>query len=63
MSTIKTTQYGGDAVLFLPNKIIKNKNINYPKKNVGFAHGYKTMWKASYGNHGFIVHDLGGSCK
>ena len=26
------TQYGGDVVMFLPNKIIKNKNLNYPKK-------------------------------
>ena len=32
------TQYGGDAVMFLPKKIIKNKNLNYPKKN-----GFKTM--------------------
>ena len=29
--------------MFLPNKIIKNKNLNYPKKNVGLAHGFKTM--------------------
>ena len=32
MPVIKTTQYGGDVVMFLPNKIIKNKNLNYPKK-------------------------------
>ena len=25
------TQYGGDVVMFLPNKIIKNKKLNYPK--------------------------------
>ena len=36
-------QYGGDVVMFLPNKIIKNKNLNYPQKNVGLAHGFKTM--------------------
>ena len=29
---IKKTQYGGDVVMFLPNKIIKNKNFNYPPK-------------------------------
>ena len=39
----KKTQYGGDVVMFLPNKIIKDKNSNYPKKNVGLAHGFKTM--------------------
>ena len=26
------TQYGGDVVMFLPNKIIKNKKMNYPEK-------------------------------
>ena len=35
----KKTQYGGYVVMFLPNKIIKNKNLNYPQKNVGLAHG------------------------
>ena len=29
--------------MFLPNKIIRNKNLNYPQKNVGLAHGFKTM--------------------
>ena len=43
----KTTQYGGDGVMFLLNKIIKNKKLNYPQKNVGCAHGFKTMYKAS----------------
>ena len=38
----KITQYRGD-VMFLPNKIIKNKEMNYPQKNVGLAHGFKTM--------------------
>ena len=32
------TQYGGDVVMFLSNKIIKNKKLNYPQKNVGLAH-------------------------
>ena len=31
----KKTQYGGDVVMFLPNKIIKNNKLNYPQKNVG----------------------------
>ena len=31
----KKTQYGGDVVMFLPNKIIKNKKLNCPQKNVG----------------------------
>ena len=39
------TQYGGDVVMFLPNKIIKNKKLYYPQKNVGLAHGFKTMCK------------------
>ena len=39
----KKTQYGGDVVMFLPNKIIKNKKLNYPQKSVGLAHGFKTM--------------------
>ena len=48
MSVRKTTQYGGNVVMFLPNKIIKNKILNYPQKNnVGLAHGFKTMCKAS----------------
>ena len=29
--------------MFLPNKIIKNKKLNYPPKNVGLAHGFNTM--------------------
>ena len=29
--------------MFLPNKIIKNNKLNYPQKNVGLAHGIKTM--------------------
>ena len=36
----KKTQYGGDIVMFLPNKIIRNKKLNYLQKNVGLAHGF-----------------------
>ena len=28
----KKTLYGGDVVMFLPNKIIKNNKLNYPQK-------------------------------
>ena len=41
MSVRKTTQYGGDVVMFLLNKIIKNNKIDYRKKNVGPAHVLK----------------------
>ena len=51
MSVRKTTQYRGDVVMFLLNKIIKIvikiKNWVIRKKNVGHAHGFKTMCKAS----------------
>ena len=30
--------------MFLPNKIIKNKKLNYPQKNVGLVHGFETMY-------------------
>ena len=46
MWIIRKTQHGGDVVMFLPNKIIKNKKTNYPQKNVGLAHGFRTMCKA-----------------
>ena len=40
----KITQYMGDVVMFLPNKIIKNKkNELSAKKNVGSAHGCKVL--------------------
>ena len=26
------TQYGGDVVMYQPNKIIKNNKLNYPQK-------------------------------
>ena len=32
MSATKTTTYGGDVVMFLLNKIIAIKKLNYPKK-------------------------------
>ena len=48
MSVRKTTQYRVDVVMFLLNKIIKNKKIEISaKENVGSAHGFKTMCKAS----------------
>ena len=43
---MKKTQYEGDVVMLLPNKIIKNKKLNYPQKNGGLTHGFKTMCKA-----------------
>ena len=46
MWVTKKTQYGGDVVMFLPNKIIKNNKLNYSQKNVGLAHGFKTICKA-----------------
>ena len=33
MSDRKTIQYGGDVVMFLPNKTIKNKNLIIGQKN------------------------------
>ena len=47
MPATKTTRYGGDVVMFILKKIIKNKKFNYPKKNDGHAHGFKIMCKAS----------------
>ena len=38
MLVTKTTQYGGDVVMFLPNKIIKNKKLNYPQKTMLALH-------------------------
>ena len=51
---------GGNVVIFLPNKIIKNQKLNYLQKKCFLAHGFKTMCKASKTTHGFIVHGLGG---
>ena len=42
--------------MFLLNKIIKNNKLNYPQKNVGLAHGFKTMYKAFQTTHGFTIH-------
>ena len=47
MSVTKTTQYGGDVLMFLPNKIINNKKIELSAKKCCLAHGFKTMCKAS----------------
>ena len=30
-------EYGGDVVMLILNKIIKNNKLNYPQKNVGLA--------------------------
>ena len=59
----KKTQYGGDVVMFLPIKIIKNKKLNYLQKllalhivlkscNKSLAHGFKTMCNKGLA-HGF----------
>ena len=37
---MKKTQYGGDVVMFLPNKIIKNKKLSYPQKTVGMCKAF-----------------------
>ena len=59
----KKTQYGGYVVMFLHNKIIKNKNLNYPQKNVGLAHGFKTTCMVSkLCAHG-IAHGFKTMCK
>ena len=34
MRVRKKTQYGGDVAMFLPNKIIKNKKLNFLQKNI-----------------------------
>ena len=50
----KKTQYGGDVVMFLLNKIIKN---------VGLAHGFKTINHVQVLNpcaHGFYAHGFNG---
>ena len=35
---VKKTQYGGDVVMFLPNKIIKNKKLKYRQKKMLALH-------------------------
>ena len=51
MSAIKKTQYGGVVVMFLLNKIIKNVGLAHGFKTINHVHGFKTMctWFA----HGF----------
>ena len=34
----KTTQYGGHVVMFILNKIMKNKKMNYPQKKMLVMH-------------------------
>ena len=53
MWIIKKTQYGGDVVMFLHNKIIKNKKLNYLQKK---------CWPSSK-QPMVIVHGLGWPCK
>ena len=50
----KKTQYGGDVVMFLLNKIIKNVGLAHGFKTINHVHGFKTMctWFA----HGFYAH-------
>ena len=38
MWATKTTKYGGDVVMFLLNKIIRNKKLNYPEKKMLVVH-------------------------
>ena len=38
MSVRKTTQYRGDVVMLLLNKIIKNKKLNYQQKKMLVMH-------------------------
>ena len=38
MSVRKTTQYGGDVVMFLLKKIIKNKKLKYTQKKMLVVH-------------------------
>ena len=37
------TQYGGDVVMFLPNKIIKNIGLAHGFITINHVHGFKTM--------------------
>ena len=50
MWVTKKTQYGGDVVMFLPNKIIK-KNLNYLQKNVGLLNNpwFYCIWLGGRG--------------
>ena len=70
MSVRKSTQYRGDVVMFLLNKIIKNKKIELSAKKTMVVHMVLKPWKPCarppkkpmvllY----MVVHGLGGSCK
>ena len=65
MSVRKTTQYRGDVVMFLLNKIINNnKKLNYPQKKMLVVHMVlKPCARPPKKTHGFIVHGLGGPYK
>ena len=39
----KKTQYGGDVVMFLLNKIIKNVGLAHGFKTISHVHCFKTM--------------------
>ena len=39
----KKTQYGGDVVMFLLNKIIKNVSLAHGFKTTNHVHGFRTM--------------------
>ena len=58
----KKTQYGGDIVMFLPNKIIKNVGLAHGFKTINHVHGFKTIctWFLKPCAHGFKnhVHDF-----
>ena len=67
MSLRKTTQYGGDVVKFILNKIIKN-NKKYKfelsaKKMLVVHMVLKPCARPPKKTHGFNVHGLGGPYK
>ena len=43
----KKTQYGGDVVMFLLNKILKNVGLAHGFKTINHVHSFKTMCKAN----------------
>ena len=78
MWIIKKKQYGEDVIMFLHNKIIKKKKLNYLQKNVGLLNNpwFYSIWfrktmhmvlkpcaRPPKKIHGFIVYGLGGPCK
>ena len=65
MSVRKTTQYRVDVVMFLLNKIIKNKKIELSAKKMLVVHMVlkKPCARPPKKTHGFIVHGLGGPYK